>query len=330
MALLCASAALVVVVGVALAVGKFRIAPGDLVVAVGAALGWTSAAVPSPVNTVLWNIRLPRVLAGVVCGAGLSAAGVTYQAMFRNPLVSPDILGVSAGAGFGALLRDLRGLAILGIQAAAFVAALLAVGLVLAVAARVRRHDPVLVLVLAGVAVGTLLAAGSALLKILADPTSQLPAMTYWLLGGLSAVTSADLRAAAPVVIVAAAPLWLLRWKLNVLSTGDEDAMALGVHVRSVRLVAIGASTLITAAVVSISGTIGWIGLVVPHVARLLVGPDLRRMFPMSILLGGTLLVGADTLARTAATIEIPLGILTAIAGAPCLLWLMARSRRAW
>ena len=174
------------------------------------------------------------------------------------------------------------------------------------------------------------MSAGTSLLKILADPYTQLPAMTYWLLGGLSATTRADLVAAAPVIAAGVLPLWLLRWRMNLLSLADEEAAALGVAARRLRAVLVTAATLVTAAAVSISGTIGWVGLVVPHVARLLVGPDFRRLLPMALLLGAAFLASADTVARTAASIEIPLGVLTAITGAPFFLWLLARSRRAW
>lgn len=325
-----AIALLVTVVVVALAVGKYGIRVADVVRALTGMAPGAAASDAEAIRTVLWNIRVPRVLAGVIVGGGLAAAGAAYQAMFRNPLVSPDILGVSAGAGFGALLAIFLGWPVVGIQAAAFVGGLSAVGLVTLVAGRVRRHDPVLVLVLAGVAVGTLLAAGTSLLKILADPYTQLPAMTYWLLGGLSSTTQADVRAAAPMIAAATVPLWLLRWRMNLLSLADEEAMALGVDVRRLRAILVTAATLITAAAVSVSGTIGWVGLVVPHVSRLLVGPDFRRLLPMALLLGASFLVGADTVARTAASIEIPLGVLTAMTGAPFFLWLLARSRRAW
>jgi iron complex transport system permease protein len=194
----------------------------------------------------------------------------------------------------------------------------------------VRRHDPVLVLVLSGVAMAALLGAATSLLKILADPYTQLPTMTYWLLGGLSSVTRVDVHSAVPAIAIGLVPLVLLRWRINVLSLPDEEALALGMDVRRVRWVVVAAATLMTAAAVSISGTIGWVGLVVPHVARLLVGPDFRRLLPMSLMLGAGFIVGADTLARTAAPLEIPLGILTAVIGAPFLLWLLARSRRAW
>jgi iron complex transport system permease protein len=320
-------AALVIV---ALALGKYTIDVSDVLRALTGGGPRGDGADPDAVRTVLWNIRLPRVLGGVLIGAALGAAGAAYQAMFRNPLVSPDILGVSAGAGLGALLAIFFGWPVVAVQAAAFCGGLLAVGLVTMVAGRVRRHDPVLVLVLAGVAVGTLLAAGTSLLKILADPYTQLPAMTYWLLGGLSAITRGDVHAVAPAIVAGIVPLWLLRWRMNLLSLADEEATALGVDVRRLRVVLVAAATLITAAAVSISGTIGWVGLVVPHVARLLVGPDFRRLLPMALVLGAAFLVAADTIARTAASIEIPLGVLTAVTGAPFFLWLLARSRRAW
>ena len=252
LALLALSAVLIV----ALALGKFDIRLTDVVRALAGG-GTTDTDVT---RTVVWNIRVPRVLAGVLVGAGLGAAGAAYQAMFRNPLVSPDILGVSAGAGFGALLAIFFGWPVVAVQGAAFAGGLVAVGVVTLVAGRVRRHDPVLVLVLAGVAVGTLLAAATSLLKILADPYTQLPAMTYWLLGSLSATTQADVRAAAPVIAVGLLPLWLLRWRMNLLSLADEEAIALGVNVKRLRTALVAAATLITAAAVSISGTIGWVG----------------------------------------------------------------------
>ena len=318
------------VVLLALAVGKYSLSPADVVRAVAGRLGGDEAAVPEAVSTVLWRIRLPRVVAGLLVGAALSAAGAAYQGMFRNPLVSPDILGVSAGAGLGALVGIFLHLPVALVQGLAFAGGLAAVSLVTALAGRVRRHDPVLVLVLSGVVASAVLGAGMSLLKILADPYTQLPAMTYWLLGGLVAVTGADVAAAAPGIVAGVVPLVLLRWRMNLLSLPDEEVLALGVDPRRLRGVLITAATLMTASAVSISGVVGWVGLVVPHVARLLVGPDFRRMLPAAVMLGAGFLVGADTLARTAATIEIPLGILTALAGGPFFLWLLARSRRAW
>jgi iron complex transport system permease protein len=199
-----------------------------------------------------------------------------------------------------------------------------------AVAAAVRRHDPLLVLVLAGVAVGTLLGAAVALLKVLADPYDQLPAITYWLLGSLAAATPADLWAAAPPILLGLGVLLLLRWQVNLLTLSEEEARGLGVNTRWLRATVVTAATLITAASVAIAGVVGWIGLVIPHAARLLVGPDFGRLLPAAALLGAGYLVAVDTLARSIATIEVPLGILTAAIGAPVFIWLLARTARAF
>lgn len=328
LAWLLAGALLLAVVVAAFALGKFPIAPADLLRAVWARLTGAESGLSPAQETVVWNIRLPRVAAGLLVGAGLAAAGAAYQGMFRNPLVSPDILGVSAGAGLGAVLGIYLGLPLAVVQALAFVGGLLAVGTVVGVAGLVRRHDPVLVLVLAGIAVGALLGAGISLIKILADPTTQLPSITFWLLGGLNAVTTADLAVTAPVMLLGLVPMALLRWRMNLLSLADEEAQALGISVVRLRLLLVAAATLTTAAAVSLTGIIGWIGLVIPHVARLLVGPNFARLLPASLLLGGGFLVATDTLARTAANIELPLGILTALVGAPFFLFLLARPGR--
>ena len=323
-----ALALLVAVVVLAFVVGKFPVAAGDVWRVLVARWSGAESGLPTAVETVVWNIRLPRVAAALLVGAALAAAGAAYQGMFRNPLVSPDILGVSAGAGLGAVVAIYLGLPLAAVQVLAFVGGLLAVGAVLAVAGLVRRHDPVLVLVLAGVGAGALLGAGISLIKILADPTTQLPSITFWLLGGLNAVTPADLQATAPALLAGLVPMALLRWRINLLALPDEEARALGVAVGRLRLVLVAAATLATAAAVSLTGIIGWVGLVVPHVARLLVGPEFSRLLPASVLLGGGFLLVADTLARTAAAIELPLGILTALVGAPFCLFLLARSGR--
>jgi iron complex transport system permease protein len=306
-----------------LGAGPFHLSPAEVTRQLLAGPGAEGDA-----SVVVWSLRLPRVLAGLLVGAALSGAGAAYQAMFRNPLVSPDILGVSAGAGLGAALAILSGLALLHVQALAFAGGLAAVGLVYWIAGWVRRHDPVLVLVLAGVAVGTLFSAGIALVKVLADPTFQLPTITFWLLGGLQTVSKGDLWRAGPLVAAGLVPMILLRWRVNLLTLDDEEASALGVNVPRLRFVLIVSATLMTAASVAVAGVVGWVGLLVPHAARLLVGPEFSRLLPASLLLGGAFLVAADTLARTAAGIELPLGVLTAIVGAPAFLWLLARSGR--
>jgi iron complex transport system permease protein len=194
----------------------------------------------------------------------------------------------------------------------------------------VRGRDPVLVLVLAGIVIGTLFGACVGLVKYLADPYNQLPAITFWLLGSLSAVTSADVGAVLPAVALGLVPLVLLRWRINVMTTGDEEARALGVETGRVRGAVIVAATLMTASVVSVAGVIGWIGLLVPHFARLIVGPDFGRLLPASILLGAGYLLAVDTLARTMARVEVPVGVLTAFIGTPFFVWLLATSRHGW
>ncbi len=313
-----------------MAIGKYAVPPSTILRALAAGITGTPSYIDPIQQTVIWNVRLPRVAAALLIGAALSAAGATYQGLFRNPLVSPDILGVSVGASLGAVLAIFMEMPVALIQLMSFCGGLLAVGAVYAVGAAVRGRDPVLTLVLAGVAIGALVGAGISLIKILADPYDQLPAITYWLLGSLTAVTRADVGSILPAIILGLVPLVLLRWRMNVMTLGDEEARTLGIDTRLTRLALIAGATLITAASVSIAGIIGWIGLVIPHVARLLVGPDFRRLLPASILLGGAYLLVVDTLARSIAMIEIPLGILTAVVGAPFFLFLLASGRRGW
>jgi iron complex transport system permease protein len=309
-------------------IGAYPVSPGELTAAVGRRLA--GAAPAGQIDTVLFEVRLPRVLAAVVGGAALAGAGAAYQTLFRNPLVSPDILGVSTGAGLGAVLGIFLSLPVLGIQLTAFAMGLATVALVYAVASVVHGRDPILVLVLAGVVVGSLAGAAVSLLKIMADPYDQLPAIVFWLLGSFSAIRRAEVWATLPMVLVGLVPLLLLRWRINVLSLGDEEARALGVEAGRLRLAVIGAATLMTASVVAISGVIGWVGLVIPHIARMAVGPSFDRLLPTAMLLGGSYLLLVDTLARTVARIEVPIGILTAILGAPFFLWLLMRGREGW
>lgn len=312
----------------AFTIGKFPLPVADLIASLLAKLSGQPSPLPPVAETVIWKLRLPRVLAGLLTGLALGAAGAAFQGMFRNPLVSPDILGVSAGAGLGAALAILLGLPLLAVSGLAFAGGLLAVGTVLLIARRVGEQDPVLVLVLSGVAVGALLGAGISLVKLLADPSVQLPSITFWLMGGLNAAGLPDLQLAAPVVALGLLPLWLWRWRINLLSLPDDEAAALGLPVARLRLVVVVGATLMTAAVVAMAGIIGWVGLVVPHVARLLVGPEFSRLLPMAMLLGAAFVVLADTLARSLAAIELPLSVLTAAVGAPFFLWLLGRSRR--
>ena len=308
------------------AFGSVRIPVADVL---GAVARWPFQGEPvGTIGVVLFHIRLPRIVAAMLVGASLAAAGAAYQSLFRNPLVSPDILGVSTGAGLGAVSGILLGLPVAGIQALGFGGGLATVALVMLLARSLRGGGDVLVLVLAGIVVGAITGAAISLVKVLADPYDQLPDITFWLLGSLAGVKSQDVAATLPMVLLGLAPLILLRWRIGVLALGDDDARALGVDVGRTRAIVIAAATLVTASVVAISGVVGWVGLMVPHMARLLVGPRFDRLLPASILLGAAFLVAVDTLARSATRIEIPLGVLTAVIGGPVFVWLLARDRR--
>jgi iron complex transport system permease protein len=317
---------LVGVVVVASGIGPYRITAWAVLDSIARRLRGED--VPGAIGTVLFNIRLPRILAAAVVGAALSAAGAAYQSLFRNPLVSPDILGVSSGAGLGAVTGILLGMPVVAIQLLGFAGGLLTVITVAALARTLRGSGDILVLVLAGIVVGALAGAAISLVKVLADPYDQLPAITFWLLGSLAGVKPNDVSLTSLIVLAGLLPLFLLRWRIGVLSLGDDEARALGVEVTRVRAIVIAAATLITASVVAISGVIGWVGLMVPHMARLLVGPRFDRLLPAAILLGAAFMVSVDTLARSAAHIEIPLSVLTAVIGGPIFVWLLARGRR--
>jgi iron complex transport system permease protein len=276
---------------------------------------------------VIQDIRLPRTLGAILVGAALAAAGAAYQMLFRNPLVSPDILGVSSGAGLGAVLGLFLGLPILGVQGLAFLGGVAAVLLVIALGKAMQHADRTLVLVLTGVVLGALAGAITSLLKILADPYDQLPAITFWLLGSLSGIQMGEVFAIAPLVLLACVALYTLRWRLNVLSLPEQEAIALGVRVKPLRITVIALATLMTSAVVAVSGVIGWIGLLIPHAARLLVGPSLVRLLPASVLMGAMFLLLVDTASRSFGSIEVPLGILTALVGAPFFLALLLQRK---
>jgi iron complex transport system permease protein len=244
--------------------------------------------------------------------------------------VSPDILGVSAGAALGAVLGIYFSMPVIAIQISALMGGLAAVAIVYFAASRIRSHDPILVMVLMGIVIGALLGSGVSLVKLLADPYNQLPAITFWLLGSLSAITAGDFFSVLPALLIGVTPLALMHWRMNVMTLGEEEARALGVDTQRVRLLVVTGATLMTAAAVAVSGIVGWVGLVVPHLARLLVGPSFGRLLATSMLFGAAFLLVVDTLARTLGRTEIPLGVLTATLGAPIFVWLLATSRPQW
>ncbi|MDQ7094558.1 iron ABC transporter permease [Desulfosporosinus sp. PR] len=281
------------------------------------------------INTVIFEVRLPRIIAAMLVGAALSMAGVAYQGMFKNPLVSPDILGASAGAGFGAALAIYFSLNNLGIQVAAFAVSLLAVMSVYFLSSKIKR-DPTLALVLTGILVATLCSSFTSLLKYVADPYDKLPAITFWLMGSLASVSPQSVISALCVMLLGGVPLYLLRWRLNVLSLSEEESKTLGLETGRLRLVVIICSSLLTAGSVAISGLIGWVGLIVPHLARMIVGPNYKVLLPVSIAIGSVYMLLVDDLARCLTSAEIPLGILTSIIGAPFFFSILLRGKKGW
>jgi iron complex transport system permease protein len=273
---------------------------------------------------VLYNVRLPRILLACLVGCCLSSAGAAYQGIFQNPMAAPDILGASSGAAFGAALAILSGASTRMVSLSAFFFSLLTVALVWLLSQRARGKK-ILGLVLAGIMVSSLFSAGTSFIKLVADPTNQLPAITYWLMGSLAGAKMSDISFAILPMLVGLTPLFLLRWRINILSLGDDEARTMGVNVGRLRLIVIVSATLVTSSAVAVSGTIGWVGLVIPHLSRKLVGNNFRHLMPATMLFGALFMLLVDNISRNLFAVEIPIGILTAFIGAPFFLSLIIR-----
>ena len=284
---------------------------------------------PRILETVILEVRLPRIVLAMVVGAGLSISGASFQGIFRNPLVGPGILGVSAAAGFGAALAIVLSLSPSLIRISALVFGLGGVLLTYSLS-RVFKTTPTLVLVLSGVVVGSFFTALISVIKYLADPYEKLPAITYWLMGSLGAATSAKVLATLPPMALGVGGLLLVGWRMNVLSLGDDEAKALGLRTEFLKGLIIVCCTVITASAVCVTGIIGWVGLIIPHAGRMLVGPDHRLLLPACLSLGGSYLLVVDNLSRTLSLAELPLGILTALIGAPFFALLLRRTKGGW
>ena len=304
--------ALTVAVVVSLGQGPLHASPGDLLSAVFG--NGTSDA------DLALTLRGPRVLTAVLVGGGLAAAGAAFQILFRNPLVAPDILGVSSGAGLGAAIALLTGASVVVLQASAFAGGLVAAGVAVGCAGLARAADPRLSLVLCGIVTGALASAGLALVVVLAEPYSQLPAITYWLLGAFTRATGTEVAVAAPLVAVGVAVLLWMGFRLDALSLGEEQARSLGLPAPALRMIAISAASLVTSASVALAGVVGWLGLLAPHCARLLVGSTASRLVPTSVLIGALFALGVDRLSTAFGPSELPIGLLTAACGAPAFL----------
>ena len=335
LALLVFGILVIVIVLASFCIGRYAVSISEVFSSFGALFSHIAAGqpieFPDPVTSVVINVRLPRVIAALLVGSALAAAGASYQGVFRNPMVSSDILGASAGAGFGASMAILAGAPGVVVQLAAFACGLGAVAVTYAIGSVVGRNDTsTLALVLAGIVVQSLFQAFVGVAKYAADPYSQLPEITYWLMGSLATVSFADIVLMLIPLVVGCAVLLALRWRINVLSFGDEEAAALGVDTRRLRLVVIVCATLVTGSAVSVAGQVGWIGLVVPHLARMVVGPNYKQLLPVALVMGAGFLLVVDDVARNVMTAEIPLGILTAIIGAPVFVFLLVKGRRGW
>lgn len=281
------------------------------------------------VETVVFNIRFPRVILAMFVGAGLSISGAAFQGMFQNPLVSPDILGVTAGGGFGAALAILLSGRPTVIQLSAIVFGMTAVILTYLIS-RVYKTTPTLMLVLSGIVVGSIFSALLSLAKYVADPRDKLPTIVFWLMGSLATVSKSDVVSTCPPMLLGIISLLLVRWRINLLSMGDTEARALGVNTEVLKAIIIVASTVVTACSVSVCGVVGWVGLVIPHIGRMLVGPDHKVLLPASLAIGAIYLTLIDDLARSLIGAEIPLGILTAIIGAPFFAFMLRRTKGGW
>lgn len=273
---------------------------------------------------------MPRIIAALLVGGALSTAGASYQGMFRNPLVSPDILGASAGASFGVAVGILLSLNVQFIQVFAFIFGLIAVISSWRISKRIPHHDPSLVLVLSGMLVQGIFTSGVSLIKYICDPYDKLPAITFWLMGGLSSITLKDLQIMIIPIILGLVPLLLIRWKLNILSFPEEEAKTLGVNTDRIRIIVIICSTLLSASIVSYCGIIGWVGLVIPHLTRSLYGPNYKILLPTSFIIGGLYMLLVDDLARCVFPVEVPLGILTSLIGIPFFAYLLINVRKGW
>lgn len=309
--------------------GRFPISPSDALAMIGHRLapGLVEQTWTNQQASIFFNVRLPRILLALLVGCCLAAAGAAFQGTFQNPLVSPDILGASQGAALGAAVAILMGLSSVSVSVWAFAFSIVTVALVVFISAR-ARGNPVTVVVLAGVMVSSLFSAGVSYAKLVADPNDTLPAITYWLMGSLTGANMTDIRLVIAPMAVGLAVLLALRWRINVLTMGDDEAATMGVNARLVRVLVMVAATLCTASSVAVSGMIGWVGLVIPHLCRMLVGCDYRKLLPASMVMGAGFLLLVDDVSRVISTLEIPIGILTAFVGAPFFLYLITKGRK--
>lgn len=286
---------------------------------------------PQVVDTVIFRVRIPRIITAMIVGCSLSISGAVYQGMFKNPMVSPTILGTSAGAGFGAVLAIILSFNTIGIQLMAFAFGVFAVLLTYTISTKVAKGSNVMfALILSGMLINTVFQSFISISKYVADPYDKLPTITFWLMGSLASISKRDALMITVPFLLGIIPIFLVRWHLNTLSFGEEEAKALGIDTKKLRLLVIICTTVLTASSVSVAGMIGWVGVIIPHIARMIVGPDFKVLLPATALIGSTYLLLVDNVARSAISVEIPLGILTSLIGAPFFIYLLLNARKGW
>jgi len=321
------TAILLIVVSASLTLGRYNMSVIDAVKIILSSFIPIQVTWDRTMEAVIFQLRFPRIIAASLVGSALALSGASYQSMFKNPMVSPDILGVSSGAALGASLAIFWGMGQSIIQLWAFAGGIVAVSLT-AMVPKIMKSNSTIVLVLAGIIVGGLMSSLIGILRYFADPNTALAEMIYWSMGSFAGIKITNLYSLAPGIIVCIVVLLLIRYRLNVMSLGENEAKSLGLNIKQTRGVIVICSTLLTASSVCMAGTIGWVGLVIPHLGRMLVGPDNRRMLPAALVMGAAFMVIIDTIARTLTTAELPISIITGIIGAPFYIYLLFKQRK--
>lgn len=311
--------------------GRYDITVGEICRILISKVTGKSIDYPQVIDTVIFRVRIPRIVTAMIVGCSLSISGAVYQGMFKNPMVSPTILGTSAGAGFGAVLAIILSFNTIGIQLTAFAFGVFAVLLTYTISTKVARGGNIMfALILSGMLINTVFQSFISISKYVADPYDKLPTITFWLMGSLASISKRDALMITVPFLLGIIPIFLVRWHLNTLSFGDEEAKALGIDTKKLRILVIICTTVLTASSVSVAGMIGWVGVIIPHIARMIVGPDFKVLLPATALIGSTYLLLVDNVARSAISVEIPLGILTSLIGAPFFIYLLLNARKGW
>lgn len=312
---------------ICLGIGRYSLSPFQILQAFADAIAGSGEDVMA--KTVIFKVRLPRILLALAAGAGLACSGAAFQGLFSNPLATPDTLGVASGASFGAVLAMMFHWNLIGIQALALCFGLISCFLTYQIS-RIKGKSSIIMIILSGMVISSLFQALVSIVKYVADPEDELPSITYWLMGSMSSITYNSLVLGVPFILLGLIVIWALKWRLNILSLNEDEAKSMGMNIKVIRLFIILASSLITASVISMCGQVGWVGLLIPHISRMLLGSNNKTVVPLSISFGAIFMAIIDTFARSASSAEIPISILTAIIGAPVFISLLRKTGGVW